>query len=77
MPPAPCFLKEWKTEMSNPWSDAMVRMQLAPGMGSQLSVAGFNLSADADNCVTVPRDVSKLLEPHGLKPYVEPEPKKK
>lgn len=57
----------------NPFAQTMVRMQLPPGMGASISARGFEVEADADHCVTVPKDVAEDLKAHGLTPYVETE----
>jgi hypothetical protein len=58
---------------ANPFAQTMVRMQLPPGMGASVSARGFNVEADDERCVTVPKDVGEELKAHGLVPYVEPE----
>lgn len=44
----------------------MVRMQLPEGMGSMMSVAGFSLQADEDNCIVVPKQHVANLQAQGL-----------
>ena len=56
----------------NPFEVSMVRLQLPPGSGPNISLRGFTLEADEEGTVTVPKDaVASLVEAHGLKPYVE------
>ena len=56
----------------NPFKQHMIKMRIPDGMGDNISIAGFNLTADEDRCVTVPRRHVSDLESHGLTEYVEP-----
>lgn len=56
----------------NPFKQTMVRMQLPPGSGSSISARGFELAADEDGCVEVPKELVPELECHGLRAYVAP-----
>lgn len=53
---------------TNPFKPSFVRLQIPAHMGGSVSVAGFNLEADDENCVEVPSEVAPLLIPHGLTP---------
>ena len=50
----------------NPFQQSMVRMQIPAGMGRSISARGFTVEADADGCVTVPKDLAAELANHGL-----------
>jgi hypothetical protein len=52
--------------MSNPFSQDMVTLQLPAGMGSMLSVGGFSLQADKNNCISVPKKFVPDLMAQGL-----------
>lgn len=52
--------------MSNPFQQTMVRMQLPAGASRSVSVRGFTVEAEADGCVTVPKDVAAELASHGM-----------
>ncbi len=58
--------------MSNPFDQSMVKLQVPPGMGSSISIAGFTISAEEDGSVTVPVVHAPILRAHGLKDFVEP-----
>lgn len=51
---------------ANPFQQTMVRMQLPPGMGRNISARGFTLDADEKGTIVVPKDVADELLPHGL-----------
>jgi len=59
-------------QATNPFKQDMVKMQFPDGMGAAVSIAGFYLEADEDNCVTVPSKHVQDLEAHGLTRFVEP-----
>lgn len=52
--------------MSNPFMQDMVTMKLPPGMGTQLSIAGFQIEADKQGCIVVPRQYVRDLLAQGL-----------
>ncbi len=54
------------TAQNNPFKQDMVRMAVPLGMSTNLSVGGFNLSADEDRCVEVPSKLVPALRDHGL-----------
>ena len=51
---------------TNPFQQTMVRMQLPPSHGASISMRGFEVQADSDRCVTVPKEFATELESHGL-----------
>lgn len=59
----------------NPFTKSMVKLSVPAHMGSNLSVAGFNLDTDDDGCVEVPREHVDVLKAHGLTEYQPPEQK--
>lgn len=59
-------------QSANPFDQSMVKMQFPAHLGGALAIAGFNLEADKDGCVTVPSRHVADLEAHGLTRYVEP-----
>lgn len=57
---------------TNPFQKSMARLQLPEGFGDSISVSGFNIEADDERCVEVPRELVPQLLAHGL---VEVQPK--
>lgn len=62
--------------MSNPFQQTMVKLQVPEDMSPSLSIGGFDLQADKDGCVEVPKHLAPTLREHGLRDYVEPAKKK-
>lgn len=60
------------TNPTNPFNLSMVELQIAPGMGSSISIGGFNLEANDDGIVEVPKHLADELRAHGL---TDPKPK--
>jgi hypothetical protein len=55
---------------SNPFLKSMARLQLPAEMGRSLSVGGFELEADDEGTVEVPKEHVAVLKAHGLVDYV-------
>lgn len=62
--------------MSNPFQQTMVKLRVPDDMGESISIGGFDLQADKDRCVEVPKTLAPTLREHGLVDFVE-QPKKK
>ena len=62
---------------ANPFQQTMVRMQLPAGHGASISMRGFEVQADSDRCVTVPKEFTPELEAHGLTKAADAAPVKK
>lgn len=50
----------------NPFSQQMVKLHIPEGMGTSVSIEGFNLEGDEDRCVEVPKHLTQRLKDHGL-----------
>ena len=58
--------------VKNPFRQSMVKLQVPAGLGRSLSIAGFDIEADDDGAVEVPKEHVPTLKAHGLTDYVEP-----
>jgi|GEM_PF-4003527 len=56
----------------NPFLQDMQTLKLPDGMGTTLSIGGFSVEADEDNCITVPRQYVNDLMYQGLTKYTAP-----
>lgn len=52
--------------MSNPFAVNMVKLYVPAGMSPSISVAGFDLAADKDGAIEVPKEHVPTLMAHGL-----------
>lgn len=50
----------------NPFRASMTKLAIPPHMGSSISVAGFQVDADADGTIEVPKEHVTELLAHGL-----------
>lgn len=50
----------------NPFQPQFVRMKFPEGSANQISISGFNLTAEKDGCVELPKHLQKDAESHGL-----------
>ena len=56
----------------NPFVKSLAKLVIPAGMGSSISVAGFELEANDKGYVEVPKEHVAVLKAHGLTDYVEP-----
>ncbi len=51
---------------NNPFTQQMVKMRFPPGSAGVMSIEGFNLTADKNGVVELPKNLVKAAESHGL-----------
>lgn len=56
----------------NQFQQSMTKMKIPEGMSTSVSVSGFNLEADAEGLVEVPKNLVPILRDHGLSEYQAP-----
>lgn len=64
------------TVKSSPFQQTMVKLHVPEHMGTSFAIGGFEIEADSDRTVEVPKHLAPVLKEHGLTDYVAPEPKK-
>lgn len=62
--------------MTNPFKVNLHRLQMPPGSGPSISIAGIELAADEDGVVEVPHEHVAALRSHGLTDAPPPAPKR-
>ena len=56
----------------NPFQQTMAKLRVPEHMGESISISGFDLQADENRCVEVPKNLAAELRGHGLTDWVEP-----
>jgi hypothetical protein len=56
----------------NPFQQTMTKLRVPDDMSPSIAIGGFDLQADDDRCIEVPKHLAAELRGHGLTDWVEP-----